>query len=57
MKLLERVNRLFDHLAIAPRDERPLDFHLTAEDIEDELHIPHPFEAERPARQEVASGR
>lgn len=38
MKLLKRVNRLFETLGRAPRDERPLDFHLTQEDVETELH-------------------
>lgn len=40
MKLIKRVNRLFGHLGLTAREERPLDFHLTQEDIESELHYP-----------------
>lgn len=40
MKLFKRVNHLIGSLGIPVRDERPLDFHLTQEDIEAELHYP-----------------
>lgn len=40
MKLLKRVNRLIGTLGLKGRDERPLDIHLTQEDVERELHYP-----------------
>lgn len=49
MKLLKRVNRLFETLGRTPRDERPLDFHLTQEDVETELH----YRAEEPPAENV----
>lgn len=42
MRLLKRVNRLIGTLGIQPRNKRPLDFHLTQEDIETQLHYPRP---------------
>ncbi|HEY9854307.1 MAG TPA: hypothetical protein V6D05_01130 [Stenomitos sp.] len=48
MKLLKRVHRLIDHLGLQPHDERPLDVHLTQEDIAAELHYPRPVEAQEP---------
>lgn len=42
MKLFKHVNRLIGTLGLPVRDERPLDFHLTQEDVEAELHYARP---------------
>jgi len=48
MKLFDRVHRLIDHLGLQPHDEQPLDFRLTQEDIEVELHYPRQDMAQEP---------
>lgn len=48
MKLFKHVNRLIGTLGLPVRDERPLDFHLTQEDVEAELHYARP-EQDSPA--------
>lgn len=45
MKLFKHVNRLIGTLGLPVRDERPLDFRLTQEDIEAELHYARPDQA------------